>query len=185
MASVIIHERAKAVAEILLEFHLIRIGDIGKRENVIFKLNMLKVAWTFNLKGRRVWFEFFKYRECARSSYERAQDICICKVWRATCPAEISVISERKYTWKMVINARKSCKLIWILRFGIFFNLILEQFLAKAIEFCNEIINNIWKAQTIWPFSRSYHEAYSGRRRAVRLIASGKLMTVYLLQRIQ
>ena len=44
MASVIIHGRAKAVAEILLEFHLICIGDIGKRENVMFKLNMLKVA---------------------------------------------------------------------------------------------------------------------------------------------
>ena len=44
MASVLIHERAKAVAKILLEFHLIRIGDIGKRENVMFKLNMLKVA---------------------------------------------------------------------------------------------------------------------------------------------
>ena len=44
IASVIIHERAKAVAEILLEFHLIHIGHIGKRENVMFKLNMLKVA---------------------------------------------------------------------------------------------------------------------------------------------
>ena len=44
MASVITHERAKAVAEILLEFHLIRIGHIGKRENVMFKLNMVKLA---------------------------------------------------------------------------------------------------------------------------------------------